>query len=308
MEIRLIVNPHAGAGSAAAKTEQLRSLLGAAGVRCEIVETKRPGHATEIAAKAATAGISLLVVVGGDGTLNEVVQAYIDADGKPAPGPDLALVPAGTGGDFCRSFNLDGNPRTAVERLLSAKAQPVDLGVARVHGPSGAPETRAFINIASVGISATVARMTNQGGKWMGGKLAFYSGTMRATLGYRNAPVRVFVDGQQWHQGPVYTVVFANARFFGGGMQVAPEANPSDGLLDCVLLGDFSRLEAIANTPLVYKGKHLELKKTRTIRGRHFRVEPWLTDDAIYVETDGETPGSIPLEVEVLPGAISLRA
>jgi diacylglycerol kinase family enzyme len=103
-------------------------------------------------------------------------------------------------------------------------------------------------------------------------------------------------------------VAFANGRYFGGGMQIAPEADPADGQLDAVLLGDFGRLEAIVNTPRVYGGTHLNLAKTKTARGRHFRVETWLTKDTAHVELDGETPGVLPLEVTVRPNAIRLRA
>lgn len=307
MEIRLIVNPQAGAGTAGKKAAEVGRLLTARGVRFELAETTHPKHATNLAYNAAREGVSVLTVVGGDGTLNEVAQAYIDSEGKPAPGPDLALIPAGTGGDFCRSFNLDRPLPELVERLLAAKAQPHDLGIARIGSDVTAPR-RAFVNIASFGISGAVAKLTNEGAsKWLGGKAAFYLATTRATLGYRNAPVRLYVDGERWFEGRIYTVAFANGRYFGGGMKIAPQADPTDGLLDCMLIGDVSRLEAVANTPRVYVGKHLEMEKARSIRGRHFRAEPWITDDGVRVETDGETHGVLPLEVEVLPGAVRLR-
>jgi YegS/Rv2252/BmrU family lipid kinase len=306
MEIRLIVNPHAGGGAARRKTAQLAEYFQRAGARCTVAETERPGHATQLARQAQIDGVFRLVVVGGDGTLNEVVQVYVDENGAPAVGPELALVPAGTGGDFCRAFGLDADPAKAVARIMAAIPRPLDLALARLVGHDGRPITRAFANVGSFGISGSVARMTNQGGKWLGGRLAFYSATTRATLGYQNAPVHIVLDGESFYRGKAYLVAAANAGYFGGGMNIAPTALPTDGLLNCVLVGDVGRLEALAKTPLIYKGKHLSLAKVKSKTFRHMRAEPWLTGDDVYVELDGETPGKLPLEIQVLEGAVQL--
>lgn len=306
MEMRLIVNPHAGGGAARSKTAQLVGLFQRAGLRCSVAETEGPGHGTELARKARIDGVSRIIAVGGDGTLNEIVQAYVDESGAPAAGPELALVPAGTGGDFCRTFRLDPDPERAVARILSAEPRPLDLGLVTLLDHGGRPVTRVFANVGSFGISGAVARMTNDGGKWLGGRLAFYSATTRATFGYRNAPVSVWLDGEAFYRGKVYLVAAANAGYFGGGMNIAPGADPGDGLLNCVLVGDVGKLEAVVNTPLIYKGEHLKLDRVKTRTFKHLRAEPWLTDDDVFVELDGETPGKLPLDIRVLPGAVRL--
>lgn len=307
MEIRVIVNPQAAAGAAASKSEAVLRLLESGGATAKLAETARPGHATELAREAIRDGVSALLVVGGDGSLNEVAQAYLGPTGDPVPGPELGLIPAGTGGDFSRTVKLPSELPAAVDRILNGVASGVDLGVVEAIGEDGQKVTRAFLNIASFGLSGLVARLANQGGKWMGGKLAFYVATTRATLGYSNAPVLLSVDGKEVHRGKINAVAFANGQYFGGGMKVAPNADLSDGKLDCVVLGDLGRVAVMANTPLLYKGDHLKLDKVTQYRGSTFHAEPWLTDADVFVEVDGETPGKLPMSVRVHPGAIQFR-
>lgn len=307
MEIRVIVNPQAAAGSAAAKSREILSRLRAAGARAELAETKRAGHGTELARQAIRDGVSVLLVVGGDGSLNETAQAYLDPSGSPVNGPELGLIPAGTGGDFSRTLGLDANLELGISRVLGGVTRSIDLGAVELTATDGSPERRAFLNIASAGVTALGARLANAGAKWMGGKLAFYAAATRATLGYSNAPLRVTVDGKEVHRGKVSMAVFANGRYFGGGMKIAPNAELTNGFLDCIVVGDVGRLEAIINTPLLYKGEHLKLDKVTEYRGRNFSVEPWLADSEVFVELDGETPGRLPMSVTVHPGAIRFR-
>ena len=115
----------------------------------------------------------------------------------------------------------------------------------------GARVVRAFLNIASFGIGGLTDRIVNTTPKWIGGRAAFFTGTLRAMFAYQNAPVRVLVDGQPFHEGPIFNVASANGRFFGGGMKIAPEADPSDGQLDVVVLGDLGRAETGLRAPKI---------------------------------------------------------
>lgn len=239
--------------------------------------------------------------------MNEAVQAYVDPEGKPVAGPPLALIPSGTGGDFARSCGFaPGDLQGALRRLEARQLRSVDLGLLRLHDAAGRPLWRAFINIASAGISGDVDERVERGPKWLGGKWAFFLATVGATLAYRNVPVQIELDGQPWHEGRVLLVALANGQYFGGGMQVAPRADLSDGWLDVVCVGDLTKLEFLTQFPKVREGAHLDLASVRSARARSVTVRAGSAPRAILVDVDGETPGYLPLEARLLPGALQL--
>lgn len=307
MRVSVVINPRAGAGAAARQLPKLRQGLNELGLAYEILETQRPGHATALAVRAIEEGCTLLAVAGGDGTLNEVSQAYIEPDGTPRAGPPLALLPCGTGGDFPRSCDFrQGGFSGGLARIAAGRQRPLDLGVITLHDIRGHAVHRAFLNIASVGISGEVDERVERGPKWLGGKAAFLIGTVGAALGYRNVPVAIEIDGVAWHEGPMLITAIANGRFLGGGMEIAPGANFSDGLLDVVCVGDVSRARFLALFPRVYRGAHLDLDVVRTLRGRSVSVRPLLRDKPVLVDVDGETPGCLPVSARIFPSALQL--
>jgi YegS/Rv2252/BmrU family lipid kinase len=277
------------------------------GLDYEILETRQPHHATELARTARERGCDVLAVVGGDGTLSEVSQAYIDAEGNPISGPPIALIPCGTGGDFGRVCGLSGaGMLPALERLAARKLRALDLGVITLHDANGRPSPRAFVNIASVGISGEVDERVERGPKWLGGKAAFLLATVGAALAYRNVPLEIEVDGQSWQRGPVLLVAIANGQFMGGGMHVAPHADFSDGQLDVVCVGDLTRARFLSLFPTVYRGAHLDLEGVRSTRGREIAVRSIRPGKPVLIDVDGETPGYLPLRARIFPGALQL--
>jgi YegS/Rv2252/BmrU family lipid kinase len=306
MNVRVIVNPTAGAGAASRKVQVIRRALSEAGVAHQVAETTHPGHATALAAEARRDGVDTIAVVGGDGTLNEVVQAYLGESGAPLPGPALAVVPAGTGGDFRRALGLGKDAAEAVTRMLTGSLRAVDLGVVEVVGERGEPVRRAFVNIASFGVSGKIDRLVNRSPKWMGGRVAFAVGTVRAMTTYRNAPVAILVDGTPWYEGRMVVTAVANGPYFGGGMKVAPLANPCDGLLDVVVVGDVGFAESLQLGTGIYSGRHVDHSKVQTTRGTEVEARP-LDRHPVYVDADGETPGRLPFHARLFPGALGLR-
>ena len=305
--VSVLVNPRSGAGRARRYLADLDRALQRLGQGYELLETRKPGDGVELARRALASGCDVLAVVGGDGTLNEAVQAYVDPEGKPIAGPPLAIIPSGTGGDFARCCGfVAGDLEGALSRLQARQLRLVDLGLLRLHDGSGRALSRAFVNIASAGISGDVDARVERGPKWLGGKWAFFLATIGATLAYRNVPVEVTLDGKPWHQGPVLLVALANGQFFGGGMRVAPHADFSDGLLDVVCVGDLTKGEFLRQFPKVREGKHLDLASVRTERAREVKITAGAGAAPILVDVDGETPGYLPLEARLLPGALQL--
>lgn len=307
MQLRIILNPTAGSGGAARKKAAIIRALTVSGAAPEVVHTEGPGDAGRLIREARRDGVECVVVVGGDGTLNDAVQGYLEPDGTVARGPDLALIPSGTGGDFRRTFEIGDSVEEAAARILAASPRPLDLGLLRVTGFDGQQLQRAFINITSFGIGGLTDRVVNSTPKWMGGKAAFFMGTMRAMLVYKNAPVRVRVDGEVMLESPIFNVALANGRFFGGGMMIAPEADPSDGLLDVVALEDLSKLQSSLLSQYIYEGKHLSRAGVSSARGKVIEAEPLSASTEVLVDMDGETPGRLPLRAELAPGALRLR-
>ena len=308
MHLRVILNPTAGSGGAARKKAAIVRALTVGGAAPEVVHTEGPGDAGRLVREARRDGVECAVLVGGDGTLNDAVQGYLEPDGRVARGPDLALIPAGTGGDFRRTFDLGDSVEEAAERILNATPRPLDLGLLSVTSPEGQLVRRAFINITSFGIGGLTDRIVNSSPKWMGGKAAFFLGTLRAMFVYRNAPVRVRVDGKVCLEAPIFNVALANGRYFGGGMLIAPDADPSDGLLDVIALHDLSRVQGIALAKHIYKGSHLGQPGVSVARGKVVEAEPLAASTEVLVDMDGETPGRLPLRAELSPGALRLRA
>ena len=308
MKLRVLVNPKAGSGAAEKKLGSIERELSRRGIEHDVARTRRPGEMGDLVRQAHAAGVDCVAVVGGDGSLNEAAQAYVDENGKPLAGPDLALFPAGTGGDFRKTFGIGDSVADAVGRLCDAKPRPLDLGLLEATSDSGKRVTRAFINITSFGIGGLTDRIVNRSPKWMGGKAAFFVGTLRALMVYENAPVRVRIDGETWLEGPIVNVAIANGRYFGGGMKIAPKADASDGLFDVVALGDLGRAESVALSSKIYRGTHVSAPKVSVTRARRVEAEPLRAADEVLIDMDGETPGRLPLVATVLPGTLRIRA
>jgi YegS/Rv2252/BmrU family lipid kinase len=281
--------------------------FGAHGETCEIVYTRAAADAVRLSREARADGVELLVVMGGDGTMNEVSRGYIDDSGVPLEGPHLGMIPAGTGGDFRKTFGVEGSLEAAVARMLDSAVRPLDLGILELVGDDGGPLLTTFVNIASFGVSGKIDRLVNESPKWMGGQLAFFVGSLRALSTYRNAAVTVRVDGEPWYEGRVVVVAIANGRYFGGGMHIAPRADPGDGLFDVVVMGDMPFAESLRLAPRVYKGTHLEQPRILSTRGSVVEADV-LGDTSVFIDADGETPGRLPLRARMAKGALRIRA
>jgi YegS/Rv2252/BmrU family lipid kinase len=305
--VRVILNPMAAGGRALHKVGDVEDALRRYDLPHEIVLTRARDHATELARAAAADGVDVIAIGGGDGTINEVMQAYVSPSGEPVPGPDLALVPFGTGGDFKRTFGMSGALDEAVGRIRHGTRRHVDLGIVRLASHVGTDIVRAFVNIASFGLSGHVDAVVNDSPKWLGGRASFFAGTLRAMAVYKNASVRIKVDGAIWFEGPMVSCAVANGRYFGGGMMIAPHADPSDGRLEVVLIGDLSRREILGLTTKIYKGAHLAADGVRVTSGTRIEAEavhPWAS---VLLDVDGEQPGKLPARATLAKGALTFR-
>lgn len=301
----VVVNPAAAGGKVgrrwAALERELREALGA----CRFVPTVALGDGIRLARAAVESGATTVLSLGGDGTHNEVLNGILAA-AAPTGSVRLGILPAGTGGDFRRLLLHGGSIEESARHVAAAEDHAIDVGSVRYVDDDGREGHRWFLNIASCGVSGLVCRLVNESGKKLGGKATFLLATLRATLRYDPARVRVEVDGEAVGDFTVSSVAACNGRFAGGGMMFAPTARLADGLLDVTVIRHASFAKVLRLSPKLYDGTHVDMHGlVSTFRGRVIRVEP-LGSARAWVEIDGEAPGFAPIEIRVHPAAVRL--
>ena len=267
----------------------------------ETALTTRPLEATEIAQRAVKESRPVVVAVGGDGTLNEVVNGFFH-NGAPIPTTTkLAMVPLGTGGDFRRTLRIPLDTRAAVQVITTGLVRRLDAGCVTYQDTDGATAVRHFINIADAGLGGEVADRVNRGSKRLGAA-GFTLTAFIALMTYKNKPMTVVIDNVS-HDLVAQQVVVANCQYFGGGMRMAPAASPTDGVFDVILLGDAGKLESIRGMSKIRSGNHLDQHnpKIQLMYGKRISIT---STEKVRVDLDGETPGFLPALFEIQPGAI----
>jgi len=292
------VNPASDNGATGRRWPEIARLAADRGLIGDTFLSDRPGHLVDLAKDAAGSGARLLVAVGGDGTVNEIVNGVAGLDGV-----ELAVVHRGTGGDFSRTFDIPRTLEGALDLARSGHSREVDLGRATLHTWAGRDGVTWFANIASAGMSGAVAKRVNETGKALGGRLSYAWSTLAVFARWRNAEMTVVVDGEE-RSGPMYDVMVANGRYLAGGMKICPEADPSDGLFDVLLIGDVTKRDLVLTLPKIYRGTHLPHPKAELLRGARVTVEAPIP---LPVELDGEQPGTTPASFEIAPKALRLR-
>ncbi|MBI2396154.1 MAG: diacylglycerol kinase family lipid kinase [Deltaproteobacteria bacterium] len=305
--VLVIANPRSRGGRTAERLPEVERALRRHGLSYELVCTQRSGHASEIARAALGRDVDAIAVVGGDGTLNEVVQAYCDDAGQPIAGPDLALIPSGAGGDFRKTLDLSGSIGEAVSQLRFGRRRAVDMGVLHAIDRHARPMVRAFVNVASFGAFGAAVD-SDDVAPWLGARGNQVVGSLLAVASFKNVAVRIHIDGVPFYEGKIFAVAIANGRYFGGGLKIAPHADPTDGRLDVVVLGDLSRASVLALAPKIYTGGHLGAAGVSLGGGRAIEAEPVHAWASVLLDVDGEAPGRLPLRAQLLPGALAFRA
>ena len=276
----------------------------------ETLLTDAPMAATRLTAQALRAGADRIIAVGGDGTVNEVVNGFFDGDRPINDQATLGLLTMGTGCDFRRTFGLPDDLEGQIARLEEGEVRPIDIGKAAFVDHHGEERVRYFDNIASFGLSGATDQAVNEltTAKKLGGKFAFKWGMIKALFTYRNQPVRVQIDDTFDQVLNVKTVAVCNGQYFGGSMHMAPEAKPDDGLFDVIMVTDVGGFELLLKSGSIYKGKHLKYPEVSAAQGRKVVALPEDGADDVLLDVDGEAPGRLPATFEILPKALRLIA
>jgi diacylglycerol kinase (ATP) len=294
-----LVNPASAAGSTGRRWPEIAHRAAAVGLSGDALFSERQGHLTELARQAAEGGSRLLVVVGGDGSVNEAVNGIADL----ADPPELAVIPRGTGWDFVRTFRIPRRVEDAATIALSGAVRTIDVGRATYRAWDGSQAEAVFANVASAGMSGAIAQRANATTKALGGKASYLWALFAVFARWSASEMHVTVDDEE-RRGRMFDVVVGNGKFFGGGMKICPDASPDDGLLDVLTIGDVTKLDLVSTMPRIYRGTHLPHPKAELLRGRIVAIE---SEPAVPIELDGEQPGTTPARLEALPSRIRLR-
>ncbi|MGC8461654.1 MAG: diacylglycerol/lipid kinase family protein [Candidatus Dormibacteria bacterium] len=307
--IACIVNP-ASAGGATGKTwDAWSSMLDKAGLMHVTHATSGRNDAIGATRQLLREGHHTIIAVGGDGTINEVVNGFFSEDGTPInPDATLAIFPRGTGCDFRRTLRIPLDIEGCIAVLAAGNVQSIDVGKVAFDLPT--PSTRYFVNIADCGVGGAIARRVNSSPLKAGGfrgTAVFLGISLQTLLTYPDPEVTVEVDGSLFYTGPVSNVVVANGQYFGGGMKVAPNARLDDGTFDILVLAPDSRIDAIRGLANIYNGSHLHQKGVLTTTGSTVRIAaPDSQEEDVLFDIEGEQIGTVPATITCLPQALKM--
>ncbi|MCG0275111.1 MAG: diacylglycerol kinase family lipid kinase [Thermosediminibacteraceae bacterium] len=284
MKTFFVVNPAAGKRKALTIWNRLKPTVD---IPYDFVLTERPGQATDIAREAVKAGYGIIVAVGGDGTIREVIQALAGSEAL------LGVIPAGTGNDFVRSVGIPHDPKGALEVIKSGKARRIDLIRAG---------SNFFINVAGAGLDAEVADAVNKSTKFLRGPLVYVMELLRVLATFSPRHVTIEIDGTVVKR-KAWLVSIGNARYYGGGMMICPDALVDDGFLDVCIVNEISRIELLRFLPSVFSGNHKNHPAYEVLRGKRVKIQ---FERPVKVHADGDVIGTTPVEFSVEPGAVKV--
>ena len=293
----VIVNPSSAGGSTGEAWPQIASDLRSQFGSFRAVFTTHRGDAAALASEAARKGAKLIIACGGDGTVSEVANGILSS-GKEA---ELGILPSGTGGDFRRTLEIPSRTRDAARVLRTGRSVRIDVGRVSYTDQNGADATRYFVGVASCGMSTKVIERVKSD------DVSFVSALLKTAM--RNAPVRLVVqlDDSHEHHLVVSNLCIANARYFGGGMKIAPDAKLTDGKFDVVSIGDLSAMKIFTSAPRIYTGSHLSMPEVSHTLARKITVRAADRAAEVALEVDGELPGRLPATFQIVPNALRVR-
>ncbi len=288
MKHLFIVNPEAGKGKGSRYIEEIKDLFKSRNDEYIIEITEFPGHATHIAKRYSEVRDLIIYSVGGDGTLNEVLNG-IDVNSN-----SLGIIPAGSGNDFFRSIS-GISEKNILARTINGKEQYFDLGTVN---------DIFFLNVASVGIDAEVVQNSEKFKKipFIPGLFAYIMGIFFTVFKFRSSNLKINIDGNEFLRRTLLLAV-ANGKYYGGGMKLAPRADLQDGYFDIYHVDNLSPLKILLLFPKLIKGTHENLKEVSYFKGKNVRI---LSDNDISLNIDGEILKTSKINFEIIPKAVKI--
>jgi len=299
----MIVNPNAGVKKGSKDWPKILEILNREGVAFDFRLTESRGHAIHIASEGVANGYRNLCVVGGDGTLNEVLNGIMNCSGINPADITLGMIPVGTGNDWCRMFSIPFDYLKAIHILERKKTFMQDAGKVTYYHEEE-KRVRYFMNVAGMGYDALVAKKTNiLKEKGLGGPLTYMYFVFASLFQFKFMDVVIDVDGANAFRGELFSMNVGICKFNGGGMMQVPFAIPDDGLLDVTLIKKTSKWMVVRYARKLFDGSLVNLPMVETYKGENIRIR---STGKIYLETDGESLGHTPFVFEILPRRLKI--
>jgi len=312
----IIVNPRSRGGKTAKVWGGLYPTVEGALGACDVVETRVPADAIQIAREAYAQGRKLVVAAGGDGTVHEVANGLLEGARDANHGkvmPVLGIIGMGTGGDFTKTLGIEHKFEEYVETLRTGVDKKVDAGRAQFIDHDGKPASRYFINILSMGVSGLADRLVAKASRALGSNFAYMQSSLRALMASRVGDCVCEIEdetGTKEVRLKTHLIAVCNGRYFGAGMMVGPMAECDDGLFEVVSILEPSRFKLALRMQSLYTGAHMKSKDVVHMRCRKISISLDNHDyasDRFILDVDGEPLGRLPLQIEAMPKALTLR-
>jgi len=294
-----IINPNSGNQLVSKMWSNIEKILESNTIPYEFSKTEHRHHAIEITTQAIASGHRNIVCVGGDGTMNEIVNAIMTQSVAAAEEIKLGMIPTGTGNDWSRSHNIPKNFEAALNLILNGKFIQQDVG--KLTFLDG--KERYFANVAGIGFDAVVANNVNadkENGKT--GKILFVKNLLKCLLKAKTDYCSIKIDNADCSMN-VFTMAVGIGRYNGGGMMQLPNAEINDGLFDVTIISDISKFDVLRYAPLLFNGKFIKHPAVHCYQGKSLMIK---SDLAIPIEVDGEEAGELPVRIEIVPSALSV--
>ncbi len=299
----IVVNPNAGVGKGGRDWQGISQLLNAVNIDHLCVLTEHRDHANRIAMEFIREGYRNIAVVGGDGTLNEVVNGIFSQSSCDPSEITVGMIPVGSGNDWCRTFGIPFDYKQAIDMLVQRKTIMQDLGKV-TYMYHDEQRTRLFVNVAGMGYDALVAKKTNiQKDKGKGGPLVYLYFVFASLFQFRFPDAVIIVDDREMFRGDLFSMNAGICKFNGGGMMQVPFAVPDDGLLDVTLIRKASKVLVIRYATKLYDGTLVNLPFVSTYRGKTISLT---SSKKIYLEVDGESLGHTPFTFTIQPKCLKV--
>ncbi len=299
----IIVNPNAGKRKGMHDWLTIAKFLGEAGIEFVNVFTEHRDHANQLAKKYIENGFRKIIVVGGDGTLNEVVNGIFAQKHIPTSEITLAMIPVGTGNDWCRMYDIPGDYKEAISAISRGKEFMQDAGRVTYFTRNGEQKTRFFINMAGMGFDALVAKKTNrQKEQGKGNAFSYFINIFSSLFSFKKTSAVIELDAQTL-KTDVFTMSIGICQFNGGGMKQAPTAKSDDGLFDLTIIRPIGKFKVIRNVMKLFDGSFTRLPEVSTFTSAHIDIK---ANPPMYIEVDGESLGHTPFDFTILPRSLRI--
>jgi YegS/Rv2252/BmrU family lipid kinase len=305
-KVHVIVNPFSARGKTEARWHAIKEVVRHYFNEFKYIFTEKPKQATEIAREVLKDGFDLIIGVGGDGTLNEITNGFFKHDSHQTINEEasLGIIPSGTGSDFIRFLKIPRDFRKSVPLIKNSNIKKIDVGKVTFTRSNGEKTGKYFINVADFGLGAEVVKNLLSIPSGKRSAFSYYKRLLSTIRTYHSKDVRVVLDDKEEICGRFLIGAIANGRIVGGGMIIAPHAEPDDGYFDVVLIKDMKKLEIIRKSRHLYTGKIDEQPKVVVKRAKKIKV---FSDEPVNIEFDGELGETLPAEFEIIERSLNFR-